>query len=82
MQIALHIIGAYVLIGIGFSIASWLEASEHEVNKGREPLNYFSSIGMSFLFFWLVFAIYCYRAEVKKTIKPIDWSQFKKHDDQ
>ncbi len=78
MNIALHIMVAYGFIGIGFSIASWLEASEHEVTEGREPHRYFSSIGMSFLFLWPMFAIYCYRAEIKKSIKLIDWDKFKK----
>lgn len=78
MVIFLYVLAAYFLIGVGFSIAAWLEQAEHEVEKGNKPSPYFSKVGMLFLFGWLAFAIYCYRAEVKRTIPKVNFEELKK----
>jgi len=59
---------AYVFTGIGFAIASWLQAAEVEVNETGSYSTFFSSVALWFIFGWPVFALYCYKRDVKKTI--------------
>lgn len=67
---------AYIFSGIGFSLASWLQAAELEVNEGRIPSKFFSRALPWFVLGWPVFAVYCYRAEVSRTIEKVDLSKF------
>ncbi|WRQ13091.1 hypothetical protein [Vibrio phage vB_VpM-pA2SJ1] len=68
---------AYLMIGLGFALASWLQAAEIEVNEtGSYTLDW--STALWFTLAWPVIAAYCYRTEVSKTIKPLDLSKFKK----
>jgi Na+/H+ antiporter NhaC len=70
---------AYLLMGFGFSIAAWLEAAEKEVKEGKEPTSFISSIMtlIFFMLFWFIIAAYCYKAEVKGSIRPIDYNSFR-----
>lgn len=72
------IFAVYVSIGFGFALASWLQAAEIEVNETGVHSAFFSKALLWFVFGWSVFAIYCYRAEVSRTIEKIDLSKFDK----
>lgn len=65
----IYFIVIYLSIGFGFALASWLQASEVRVKEGKKPSRFIFSKPFVFisLSWWLV-AIYCYRAEVKRTI--------------
>jgi peptidoglycan biosynthesis protein MviN/MurJ (putative lipid II flippase) len=65
------VIGAYLMCGVGFAIAAWLEAAEREVDAGNAPPSFLVTL-VYVVMLWLFIAIYCYRAEVLKTIKKID----------
>ncbi|WPH64054.1 hypothetical protein vBVpP1_54 [Vibrio phage vB_VpP_1] len=75
--IASFLMLAYLLIGAGFALASWLQAAEEEVKEGV-----YTGISWEAVFWfvvaWPFLAVYCYRTEVSKTIKPLDLSKFKK----
>ena len=59
---------AYIFTGIGFSVASWLQAAEIEVNETGSYGSFFSTTALWFVFGWPVFAFYCYKRDVKKQI--------------
>ena len=73
-DVMLYIIGFvsfYVFTGFGFSLAAWLQAAEKISDKGGD----WSKCWRQFWFFvliWPIIALYCYRAEVKKSISKID----------
>ena len=61
----------YVFAGLGFSLAAWLQAAEKISDEGKD----WSDCWKSFWFFvliWPIIAVYCYRAEVKKSIPKIN----------
>ena len=68
--------GAYFLMGLGFSLASWLQAAEKEVDTGKNEPPFLSKTFVVFIFVWPVIALYCYRAEVKKSINKVDLSNY------
>lgn len=62
----------YLAIGFGFALASWLQAQEKRVrNKQTITLNL--KMWLVFILLWWGVALYCYRAEVKRTIPTIDY---------
>jgi hypothetical protein len=76
--ILLFVLLAYFLIGLGFSIASWLQAGELKVEEGKEIPHFISSALLVFLVGWPFIARYCYLAEVEKSIEKIDFDKLKK----
>ena len=59
---------AYLSMGLGFSIASWLQAAEIEVNETGGHGSFFSGQLPWFVFLWPIVALFCYKKDVKKTI--------------
>jgi len=78
MFITILVLSAYLLLGVGFSLASWLQSAELEVEAGKKPSPFFSRTFLSFLLAWPAIALYCYRAEVKKSIAKVDFESLKK----
>ena len=76
MEVFLICIGAYLLVGLGFTLASWLQAAEKEVDAGKNQPAFLSKTFVVFIFVWPVIALYCYRAEVKKSINKVDLSNY------
>lgn len=71
MELSWQITVALILIshlsmGLGFAIASWLQAAELEVNEGKEVSSFFTGPCILFIVFWWLFVIHCYRHDVKK----------------
>ena len=77
MEILLIILGLYLAAGLGFSLASWLQSAEQEVEAGKKHSPFFSKTFLLFMAIWPLIALYCYRAEVKKSISEIDWDKLK-----
>ncbi|CAH9016415.1 conserved hypothetical protein [Vibrio phage 137E35-1] len=76
--IVLCVLVVYLIIGIGFAIASWLQAAELRVNQGGMPFEK-SDLVLTAYFagFWIIIALYCLRVDVLKNAKPIDWDKLK-----
>ena len=62
----------YLSIGFGFALSAWLDAREKRVKK-KLPITLNISNWVVFIMLWWVIAVYCYRAEVKRTIPTIDY---------
>lgn len=78
MITALLILAVYLLLGVGFAIASWLQAAELRVNKKGKPFEVGDLV--LFVYFaglWPILALYCLRVDVLKNAKPIDWDALK-----
>lgn len=60
-------ISVYLSIGFGFALASWLTEQEKRT-KNKLPTQLNPVTWVVFILGWLLFAIYCYRAEVKRTV--------------
>jgi|GEM_PF-2327640 len=73
----LLILYAYLFIGFGFALASWLEAASTNV-KSKKNVPAFFKVGTIFILWWPFIAVYCYRAYVKRTVPPIDWDALNK----
>lgn len=73
----LCVVIGYLLVGFGFSLSSWLQAAEREVSKGKDPSPFFGWNLFYFTTLWPLLALYCYRAEVLKTIEKVDFDKFK-----
>lgn len=68
----------HLAIGFGFGLASWLQAAELQVNNNEKIDSLIGGKLITFMIFWPILAIYCYRAEVKKSISKIDWDAINK----
>ena len=64
----------YFSAGFGFAIASYLQHAEAEVKAKKEVPSFFNGTMIFFIVTWFSVALYCYRAEIKRTIQPIDFS--------
>lgn len=63
----------YLCIGLGFSLASWLEAESIAAKEKIKPFQMFNVKKiLIFSFAWWLVAIYYYRAYVTKTIPTIE----------
>jgi hypothetical protein len=67
-----HVVACYVLVGVGFQLAAWLQAAEICADKGEPLPPFICASTFGFIAAWPIIAVYCYRAEVKKTISKID----------
>lgn len=78
MLIALYCLIVYLIFGLGFFLASWLQAAEIKVNKGGEPYCA-KDLVLCFYFAvsWPIIALYCLRVDVLKNAKPVDWDALK-----
>ena len=77
MEYIIAIACSYLFIGLGFSLSAWLQAAEIQVNENRDFDKFISGKLVLFILMWPFLAAYCYRADVKKTIKKVDWSKVK-----
>ena len=75
MELVLLILTVYLAAGFGFALASWLQAAEKEVNETGKYTSLFCSMFGAFIWVWPFIALYCYRAEVKRTIKPMEFKK-------
>lgn len=75
--IASFLIAAYLLIGVGFSLATWLRLAEEEMEIECGVISVWS-VAPWVIIAWPIIAVYCYRTEISKTVKPIDFEQYKK----
>jgi len=57
----------YITLGLGFALSSWLEVQEKNV-KAKRPITVDFKMWVIFTLGWWLIAIYCYRAEIKRTI--------------
>lgn len=67
----LSVVALYLAAGVGFALASWLQAMEIAVNK-KTPMGIKDSL-MMFLMFtlvWPVMAVICWRCDIKKSAPP------------
>jgi hypothetical protein len=69
-----HVAACYVLVGFGFQLAAWLQCAEISADKGEPLPSFFCHTTLGFIAAWPIIAVYCYRAEVKKTISKIDFT--------
>ena len=67
----------YLAVGFGFALASYLDLAEMEVNKGNGIPPFFCKTCLLFWLTWPLIARYCWRAEVKKTIAPVDFDKLR-----
>jgi len=74
-EIAILISLFYLTAGLGFNISAWLQAAEIASDSNEPIPSFFSRSTVIFIFIWWILAIYCYRAEVKKTIPKIDFDE-------
>jgi hypothetical protein len=70
----------YLSAGLGFSIASWLQAAEIASDAHEKLPAFWGKNTVFFMPLWIFVALYCYRAEVKKSIKKIDFEELAQDD--
>lgn len=71
---ALLCVAFYIFTGFGFALASWLQAAELASDAGLDWSECWRT-QIFFIVIWPIIAVYCYRAEVKKSIPKVDISK-------
>ena len=63
----------YLSIGMGFALASWLQALENRLHKQFLRRDYEEEFKTFLLFTigWWVIAIFCYKSEISKSIPTV-----------
>lgn len=81
MDILITILIMYGSAGLGFTISAWLQAAETaRMKKTVAPSIWRNPIWfLAFSLGWIFVAIYCYRAEVRRTIPDIEYQIDMRH---